>query len=100
MTFQELWEILESPREVNQDTFAGMWWWMRPKRTEEGKNICQVIVDSGAMDSLSDARRKIKEGGVKWNGERVTDWRLVPSFIEPGWGVVKIGKKNHSLVIT
>jgi tyrosyl-tRNA synthetase len=98
LTFDELWEILNKPKAVCQETFASMWWWMRPKTVQDGK-IAQICVDGGALPSISEVRRKVKEGSLSWNGEKVTDPESLVKFIWPGWGIIRIGKKQHFMVI-
>ncbi len=48
---------------------------------EPARALARVLVDAGLAASTSDAGRKIKQGGVRVNGERVTDARarLSPS---------------------
>jgi tyrosyl-tRNA synthetase len=99
MSFEELRKNLDNPREFSKDEFAQIWWWMRPKWSEEGRDICQIIVDAKIFNTVSDSRRKIKENCVSWNGVKVTDPSFKPTFIEPGFGIIKIGKKNHYMVM-
>jgi tyrosyl-tRNA synthetase len=99
MPFEEVRALLQKPKEVDEHTFFLMAAWMRPKDSEIGKRFCEIAVDSGLFESHGEVRRKVKEGGVKWCGEKVTDHNFIPTWIRPGWGVVQKGKNNFSLVI-
>lgn len=59
----------------------------------------RVMVICGAFPTISEARRKIKQGGVKWNGVPVRDNQMIPDWIWPGWGILALGKKQNWLVI-
>lgn len=97
LPFEQLWELLNNPRPVSGEIFTCLYSWMNPKQTL-GQNIVQVCLDSGACASVSDVRRKIKEGSLTWNGQRITD-KTAPTLVWPGWGVVCRGKKNHFMVV-
>jgi tyrosyl-tRNA synthetase len=53
--------------------------------------LTEVLVESGNAKSLGDARRKIEQGGVELDGERIEDWRVVLSSQNNG-AVLKVGK--------
>jgi hypothetical protein len=36
---------------------------------------------------------------MKWNGKRVTDANMIVEFLEPGWGVIQLGKKTHDILL-
>lgn len=57
----------------------------------DGVKLLELLVSSGNATSLSDARRKIEQGGVSVDGEKILDQNLVvdPSF---DGKVFKIGK--------
>ena len=59
------------------------------------KTLERLLADSGYAASGSEATRKIKQGGVKLNGERftVTQWHLK----EPGEHVVEVGRRAFRL---
>ncbi len=45
-----------------------------PELLRDGKAwICRLVVEAGFAKSASDARRLVQQGGVKLNGEKVTD---------------------------
>jgi len=57
----------------------------------------RVLADHGYAASASEAARKIKQGGVKVNGERLTrtQWHLV----EPADYIVEVGRRAFRLVV-
>ena len=62
-----------------------------------GDDIAQLLVATGAVDSLSEARRAIKQGGVSLNNEKVdSDQRVLEAGdLLPGNTVVlRRGKKT------
>lgn len=62
---------------------------------EDGIWICKALVDSGLEPSTSQARRDIKQGGVKMDQERVTDEKL---NLEKGEYILQVGKRKFSKV--
>jgi hypothetical protein len=99
LPMEALRTILNNPQPVSQDTFTCMAAWMGVRGVDFLFNpIDQLMVDSRAFTTLSEARRKIKQGGVKWNGKAVTDSHTTPEWIWPGWGILALGKKQHWLV--
>ncbi|MEN8252437.1 MAG: S4 domain-containing protein, partial [Patescibacteria group bacterium] len=61
-------------------------------KSEEDADILEFLVSSGGATSKGDARRKVEQGGVSIDGEKVTD---VKYTIEKGndGKVMKVGKK-------
>jgi len=59
--------------------------------TKNGDRIVEIIVKSGNAKSLSDARRKIEQGGVEIDGEKITDWKKTVDKNFEG-KILKIGK--------
>jgi len=58
-------------------------------------SVTQALVDTGLVDSLSAARRAIKEGGVYLNNAKVEDEAAVIStWIPGGFAVLRRGKKT------
>ncbi|MEY4554851.1 MAG: hypothetical protein RL197_1278 [Actinomycetota bacterium] len=58
-------------------------------------SIAQTLVDTGLVESLSAARRAIKEGGVYLNNAKVEDeTATVGSWIPGGFAVLRRGKKT------
>lgn len=78
-------------------------WWragrpvdaLREVRVAAGP-LFQVVRDSGAAESGSDARRKIEQGGVRVNGERVIDPRRV---LAAGRYQLDVGKKFRAVLV-
>ncbi len=63
---------------------------------EEGVGIAAVLKQSGLTASTSEALRMIDQGGVRLNGERVSDKGLVLRAGEGG--VVQVGKRKFARV--
>ncbi len=57
--------------------------------------ICQVLVKSGLSKSTSEAKRLIKQGGVRLNGERITDDTL---NLDHGEYLIRVGKRRFKRV--
>ena len=96
--FEKLLALLNEPKVVDQKTFGYVFAWMEPKFTD-ATTFVEVAVASGIVESRSDVYRKVKEGSMKWNGVKVIDPNMPVKFIFPGWGVVKLGKKQHKVVM-
>jgi tyrosyl-tRNA synthetase len=58
---------------------------------KEGEKLVDIIVKSGNAKSISDARRKIEQGGVEIDGEKITDWKIELGKKYDG-KAVKVGK--------
>jgi tyrosyl-tRNA synthetase len=54
--------------------------------------LTEIIVQSGNAKSLSDARRKIEQGGVELNGKKIEDWKMILSSEVHNNMTLKIGK--------
>ena len=100
LSCEDLQKILRKPleAEIDHKIFACMIQWMNIHTTQEGKRFCEIACDTPLFATHGEVRRKIKEGGVKWNGVKVTDPNFIPELIDPGWGVVQLGKNNFGLV--
>lgn len=99
LPMEELRGILLHPRLVSPDMFTCMVSWLGKTEAPVGCDLDRVMVICGAFSTISEARRKIKQGGVKWNGEPVRDSKMLPDWIWPGWGILALGKKQNWLVI-
>lgn len=55
-------------------------------------DLVDFIVLSGNAKSKSDARRKIEQGGVEMNEEKISDWKMVLEKTVHDGSVFKIGK--------
>lgn len=62
---------------------------------EEGIWICKALVDSGIEPSTSQARRDIKQGGVKLDQEKVTDEKL---NLTAGEYILQVGKRKFAKI--
>lgn len=60
--------------------------------------LTELLVKSGHAQSLSDARRKIEQGGVEINGEKITNWQTLLDK-ESDHAVLKIGKFGFIKII-
>ena len=59
--------------------------------------IVNVIFDAGILQSKGEARRMIKQGAVKLDGESITD---IQATITPsGEQILKVGKRRFLKVI-
>jgi tyrosyl-tRNA synthetase len=59
--------------------------------------LIKLIALSGVVDSNSEARRLVKQGGVRINGEKVSDPNL-DLTVEEGM-ILKIGKLNFMKLV-
>lgn len=55
------------------------------------EKLTDILVKSGNAESISDARRKIEQGGVEIDGKKVSDWKMELDKSYDG-KVIKIGK--------
>jgi tyrosyl-tRNA synthetase len=63
-----------------------------------GKSLlCKVLAEAGLVNSNSEGRRAIQGGGVKINGERVSDENA--EITAPGEYVLQVGKRRFARVI-
>jgi tyrosyl-tRNA synthetase len=60
---------------------------------KEELKITEFLVLAEVAESLSDARRKIEQGGVSLDGKRVEDWKLILTRKNDN-NVLKVGKIN------
>ena len=59
-------------------------------KTDKGIRVDKLVAKVGLVASVSEAARKLKEGAVEVNGERVTELVLTAT---PGVLVIRVGKK-------
>lgn len=64
----------------------------------EGNKLLDVIVRVGFAESKGDARRKIEQGGVEIDSERVTDFNTIVASHHDG-KVLKVGKKDFVKIV-
>jgi len=67
---------------------------------EAGMGVLAAFVKAGLVASTGEARRQIKGGGLKVNGETVTDERALIGPHDLNLGAVKLslGRKRHVLL--
>jgi tyrosyl-tRNA synthetase len=70
---------------------------VREVRTEEGDTLSRILVKCNLASSGSDATRKIKQGAVKIDGNRVTDFAWKPPA--PGSYLIQVGPRAFVRVI-
>ncbi|MBK8165324.1 MAG: tyrosine--tRNA ligase [bacterium] len=63
----------------------------------DGLALIDVLVSAGLVESKGEARRLVRQGGVRVNGEAVADEqrRLVAADVQDGRIVLQLGKKRH-----
>ncbi len=100
--FDNLWELLNNPHSIDTLTFEQVINWCRPK-VPSGilcfDAFADVVVKSSLFASRAEVIRKVREGAMKWNGRRVTDANMTVGFLNPGWGVIQLGKRTHKVVL-
>lgn len=65
-----------------------------PEHTaEKGQALVDFLVSAGVAESKSDARRKIEQGGVSMNDEKILDPATLMSEVHAGQ-VLRVGKKD------
>lgn len=62
-------------------------------KAEEGMKLVDYLVGANVALSNSDARRKIEQGGVEIDGNKIDDWKSVLDKTFDG-KVMKVGKKD------
>jgi tyrosyl-tRNA synthetase len=65
----------------------------------KGKSILDLLVASKAVASKGEAKRLITGGGISINGDKVTnEASVVDSLLHRTIAVIRVGKKNYTLV--
>ncbi|MBP9751684.1 MAG: tyrosine--tRNA ligase [Candidatus Moranbacteria bacterium] len=72
---------------------------IREMKSTAGVNITDVIVEAGFAESKSDARRKIEQGGVSIDGEKISLDALALDKAAHDGKVMKVGKKDFVKII-
>jgi tyrosyl-tRNA synthetase len=93
LPFDKLVAILDNPYSLDLETMALVKWWMRP-RTITSNLILEAMVQAGITQTNSEVRRLIQQGGVIWNGQKISTPDFALSFIDNFWGVFKVGKRH------
>jgi tyrosyl-tRNA synthetase len=68
------------------------------KNVSDGTKVYDVIVEAKFATSKTDARRKIEQGGVELDGEKITDWQMILDESHSG-KVLKVGKKDFVKIV-
>ena len=70
-------------------------------KTELPKNIVDLLVKAKMLNSKSEARRMVEQGGITLNADKVTDIRygVCEKDFEAGYALLKKGKKNIIKVV-
>lgn len=66
-------------------------------KIEQGKNIIDILTELNFTASRGDAKRLIQGGGVKLNGEKITDMSYSVSFEDSV--VLQAGKRNFAKLV-
>lgn len=98
LPYEKLWELLNDPKPIDNTTLEYVVNWCRP-RVIQGRTFADAILDSNLLETRSEVFRKVKEGSMKWNGQQATDMNMVIEFLEPGWGVIQLGKRTHKVLL-
>lgn len=64
----------------------------------DGTNLAQAIADAGLATSKGDAKRKMEQGGVEIDGEKITDWNYVITA-QNSQKTLKVGKKDFRKLV-
>jgi len=71
---------------------------MEEVRVGEGERLLAILTKEGLAESNADAKRKIKQGGVSIDGEKVADISMVVTAEMDG-KVLKVGKKEFRKMV-
>ena len=99
MPFQTLWELLNNPRDIDKPTLDNVISWTRPARIQNNSSLWEAALKTSLFASKSQVTRSFHQKSLRWNGELVTDIEHPATLLKPGWGVFKMGKKSHAVVI-
>ncbi|NTU67017.1 MAG: tyrosine--tRNA ligase [Candidatus Moranbacteria bacterium] len=82
---KEYFERVFSKKEMPED--------ISELEVKDGASLIDVLVEAGLAESKADARRKIEQGGVKFDDEAVTDWNAAIDASFSG-KIMKVGKRE------
>ncbi len=98
VSYDQLWELLNHPHSIDLKTLESVVNWCRPKII--GSTIfVDAVIESSLFTTRNEVFRKVKEGGMKWNGRQVTNVNMPIDFLEPGWAIVQLGKKHCQVLL-
>jgi len=69
------------------------------EKATEGEEVLNFIVRVGLASSKGDARRKIEQGGVSIDGQKITDIKQILTKNLFDGKILKVGKKNFIKII-
>jgi tyrosyl-tRNA synthetase len=61
--------------------------------------LTELMVETSMATSLGDARRKIEQGGVSVDGEKISDYRLEMSKKSDNGKIIKVGKLHFGKIV-
>lgn len=66
-------------------------------KIEKDQNLIEILVENGLAQSNGDARRKIEQGGVSVDGEKIR----AADKVQEDWDgkILKVGKKDFRRLI-
>ncbi len=77
-----------------QDYYTGEEDFVVPSPAPNETSLVDYILETKLSESKSEARRKIEQGGVEINGEKVLDWKMVLNKEMYDGAIVKVGKNR------
>ena len=90
--FEKCRAILKNPQPLDDQTFAYLCTWTKPKRITH-LSVLDAMVEAGVTKSKKEGRRLIDQGGVSWNGTKINSVKMELDFSGLRWGVFKKGKR-------
>lgn len=63
-------------------------------KAEENMKLVEFLAKAGLADSNSDAKRKIEQGGVELDGEKITDSKKILNSESDNGKVLRVGKSD------
>jgi tyrosyl-tRNA synthetase len=69
------------------------------EKATEGEEVLNFIVRVGLASSKGDARRKIEQGGVSIDGQKITDIKQILTKNLFDGKILKVGKKNFIKIV-
>lgn len=69
-----------------------------PVALESGMGLLEALVKAGVAKSKGEARRKVEQGAVEINGEKVRQWSLALETEHDG-AIVRVGKKDFFRIV-
>lgn len=82
---KEYFERVFSKKELPED--------ISELQVKSGAALIDILVEAGLSESKADARRKIEQGGVKFDDEPAIDWKLAIDGSFSG-KIMKVGKRE------